>query len=75
MVENSGVQQAIYVLAGTDDQTGGYEFFAPPDAFVAGVWAVGRGTYVAMANGTFGFVMSAEAEQTFYIDDVVVTAG
>lgn len=62
------------MLSGTQDQTGGYEFFAAPDDFVAGLWAIGRGTYVATANSTFGFIMSSEGNQTFYIDNIVVTA-
>lgn len=72
MVANKGVQEALYVLAGVDDQTGAYEFYAPPNGYTPGVWQTLAGSFTAQDNGTFGFIFSSSGNQTFYIDNVNV---
>lgn len=72
-IENSAAKQAIYVLSADDDQSGAYEFFVAPSAFAApGTWRSAAGSFQSGSNSTVGFVFAASANQTFYIDNVVV---
>ncbi len=71
-VDNADAKQAIYILSADDDQSGAYEFFVPPSAFVAGEWRSASGSFQSGDNSTIGLIFAASANQTFYIDNVVV---